>query len=293
MFNIHIAVILFGLSGLLAQEIPLNPVQLCLGRTAFAALAMLLGNLVIKRRLIAFDTQFGRQYFLQGILLAAHWVFFFYSIKLAGVTFGLLLYVTFPLFTLLLEAPILGKGYSRRAFIPLIPVIPGMILISNQTDMDSTFLAVLCGLLSALSFSLLAILNRKLRVRIDAWTLSFWQILIAFFCLLIFSIFFEVSLSGIASHISGILVLGVVCTAGAYGLFIRGLGKVSAASASFVACLEPVYGIALASIFLKEVPEFKIILGGCLVIIGAALAVLASVRTAKKSTTGQRYATRL
>ena len=66
-----------------------------------------------------------------------------------------------------------------------------------------------------------------------------------------------------------ILVLGLVCTALAHTLFIAGLRDVSAHTASVIAALEPVYGIALAVLLLGEIPSVRTLAGGAL-IVGAA-----------------------
>ena len=51
-----------------------------------------------------------------------------------------------------------------------------------------------------------------------------------------------------------LLVLGVACTGVAHTLFIASMQRVSAHTASVVAALEPVYGIALAVALLHEIP---------------------------------------
>jgi len=71
-------------------------------------------------------------------------------------------------------------------------------------------------------------------------------------------------------EIALLLVLGVLCTALAHTLFIDALARVSAHTASIVAGLEPVYGIALAFLLLGEVPSARTLFGGAL-ILGAAL----------------------
>ena len=67
-----------------------------------------------------------------------------------------------------------------------------------------------------------------------------------------------------------LLVLGIVCTALSHTLFIASLRRVTAHTASVVAALEPVYGIALAALLLNEIPTPRTLAGAAL-IIGAAL----------------------
>jgi drug/metabolite transporter (DMT)-like permease len=73
-----------------------------------------------------------------------------------------------------------------------------------------------------------------------------------------------------------LVVLGVACTALSHTLFIRSLRSLSAHTASVVAALEPVYGIALAFLLLGETPSARTLAGGAL-IVGAAF--FATVRT--------------
>jgi drug/metabolite transporter (DMT)-like permease len=71
----------------------------------------------------------------------------------------------------------------------------------------------------------------------------------------------------------GLLVLlGVVCTAGSHTLFIQSMKKIRAQTASIISSLEPVYGIILAYVFLREIPAFRTVAGG-LVILAAVLLI--------------------
>jgi drug/metabolite transporter (DMT)-like permease len=65
--------------------------------------------------------------------------------------------------------------------------------------------------------------------------------------------------------------LGIVCTALAHTLFIEGMKGVGARTASVLSALEPVYGILLALVFLKESPSLRTVSGGA-VVLAAALA---------------------
>ena len=66
-------------------------------------------------------------------------------------------------------------------------------------------------------------------------------------------------------------MLGLVCTALAHTLFIaRAARDVSAHTASVVAALEPVYGIALAVAAAGRIPDARTLAGGAL-IVGAAI----------------------
>jgi drug/metabolite transporter (DMT)-like permease len=69
-----------------------------------------------------------------------------------------------------------------------------------------------------------------------------------------------------------LVVLGVVCTGVAHTLFIASMRVVSAHTASVVAALEPVYGVALALALLREIPGARTWLGGALIVAAALVA---------------------
>jgi drug/metabolite transporter (DMT)-like permease len=75
-----------------------------------------------------------------------------------------------------------------------------------------------------------------------------------------------------ARDVGLLLALGVVCTAGAHTLFIASLRTVSAHTASVVAALEPVYGIALALLLLDEIPGGRTLAGATLLVAAALVA---------------------
>ena len=68
--------------------------------------------------------------------------------------------------------------------------------------------------------------------------------------------------------------LGVLCTGLAYWLFIDSLSAINARTAAMIFALEPVYAIAIAWVFLHDVPSLRMLLGGSLII----AAVVAAAR---------------
>ena len=75
-------------------------------------------------------------------------------------------------------------------------------------------------------------------------------------------------------------MLGLVCTALAHTLFIAALRAVSAHTASVVAALEPVYGIALAFAAAGRGPGARTLLGGALIVAAALVATVGAQRSA-------------
>lgn len=266
--SLHLSVLLFGAAGLFGKLLDLHPVAIVLGRVVFASLALgvFLGargvSLALERKRDAAGLV-GL-----GVLLAVHWATFFHSIQLSSVAVGLLTFSTFPVFTAFLEPLLLRERWSHGDMAAALVTFAGVALVAPEFDWSNDFTrGAAWGVVSGLTFALLSVANRSYVRRYPALVLAFHQDLWAMVVLLPFL----PALGPVpdAGEIALLVLLGVVFTAGAHSLFIHGLREVRARSASIIATLEPVYGIAFAALLLGELPAGRTVAGGA-VILGAA-----------------------
>jgi drug/metabolite transporter (DMT)-like permease len=278
---LHLAVALFGLAGLFGKWLALSTLVIVLGRTVVAA-----GVLALVARLRR--EPLGRlepALLLNGAILALHWVTFFLAIQTADVATGLLGYATFPLFTLVLERRGRLRHVERREWATVLLVLAGFaVLVRTPALHDRTVQGLAIGALSGLTFAWLAVRNRRLVGTATPIGLAFWQNLWAATWLMVVT----VPIAGVlapptAEELAALLALGALCTALAHTLFIASLRAVSAHTASVVAALEPVYGIAFAALLLGEPPSLRQV-GGAALLLSAAL-VAASPRGAPRGAT--------
>jgi drug/metabolite transporter (DMT)-like permease len=275
--SLHAAVLLFGLAGLFAKWIALPAQTIVFGRAAVAAavLGMLLWRAPAGRR--TFDWRMA----VNGAVLAVHWFAFFKAIQIANVATGLLGFASFPLFVLLLEIALLRARTRGADWAIAGLVVAGLLILVPEPRIDNRLVQGLAwGVLSGFSFALLAVSNRALAARRAPAAIAFWQNVCAAACLAP-----ALAISPVwpdARELALLVVLGVVCTALAHTLFIRSMRVLSAHTASVVAALEPVYGIALAVMLLDEVPDARTMIGA-VVIVGAVFA--AGARAARTSST--------
>jgi len=282
---LHVAVVLFGFAGLFGKWLALSPVAIVLGRTAIAAAA--LGILRVRAGERArFDVRLAAN----GVVLALHWVSFFAAIQVSTVAVGLLGFASFPLFTLVIERVFLGRPIGRREAATALLVTAGLVLLVPEISVENPVVRGLAwGLVSGFTFALLAVMNRRWAMARPATDIAFWQNALAALALLPFAWASPWALGEIGGRdIALLLVLGLACTALAHTLFIAALANVTAHTASVIAALEPVYGIALAFAFLGEIPSLRTLAGGVLII---AAAVTATQR-ASLATVGWRQPNR-
>jgi drug/metabolite transporter (DMT)-like permease len=273
LFDIHVAVLLFGLAGLFGKWLILSPFIIVLGRVFFASITLGLFLWLSKQSLKISPRKNYLYLIFLGIILAVHWVSFFKSIQVSTVAVGLLSFATYPVFTTFLEPLLLKeKIIKTNIFFSLFCVV-GVFLIIPRFDLDnSTFVGVLWGLLSSVTFAVLTILNRKLTQHLSSLHIAFYQDFFAMLFLLPFYFVLQPALN--TNDILLLAVLGVFCTAGSHTLFIKGMKRIKAQTASMIHFLEPVYGIIFAFLFLNEIPSLRTILGGIIILWGQIFIIL-------------------
>lgn len=266
LLQIHGAVMLFGLAGLFAKVVPHPALVIVLGRVLFATLFLAM-ILLLRRQRLRLDH--GMDYLalaLQGVILAIHWWTFFKSIQVSTVAVGLITFSTFPVFVAFLEPLLLTERFRPLNAVLAVVTLGGVVLVIPEFVLGNRVTqGALWGIASGLTFAILSVLNRKYVGTYSSLVVAFYQDASATLVLLPF-------LAGALPAVSGrdlglLVLLGVVFTGIAHSLFIQGLATVRAQTASIIACLEPVYGIAAAGLLLGEIPSARVLVGG-LVILG-------------------------
>jgi len=265
LLEIHIAVLFFGLAGLFGKLILLPPLVIVLGRVIFAAIFLAMLALYLQQNLLLNQKKDYLYLFIMGVILAIHWWTFFQAIRVSTVAVGLLTYSTFPIFVTFLE-PYFFKEKIKRAdiFLALVTFLGVILVIPRFEIADNITRGALWGIASGFTFALLSILNREYIKKYSSLAIAFYQDSAAAVVLLPFLFLREFTFT--LKDILLLVLLGVCFTGIAHTLFIKGLTKVRAQTASIIACLEPVYGIVIAIFLLGEIPGLRVGLGGILIL---------------------------
>jgi drug/metabolite transporter (DMT)-like permease len=264
LFQIHIAALLAGFTGLFGKLVAANPSVITGGRcvVACAALAIAAGysgtSLKAKRqadllRLVG-----------SGAMLAGHWITFFLSIQVSTVAIGLLAFCSYPLFVTLLEPLFFREKWHFSDVVCMVLVVVGLALVVPRFDFqDHMTQGLLWGILSGFLCSAVSLLSRSLVTDYPAVTIAFYQQATAAALLMPVLVGMRHALS--AQAIWLLVILGLVFTALLQILYVSGLRHIKAQTASVIFGLEPVYGILFAAVLLGEVPTLRTIAGGILV----------------------------
>lgn len=263
--EIHIAVLLFGLSGLFGKLISLTPIIIVLVRVFFSSSFLLIVILHLKKDLRLKNKKHYFYLAIMGIVLIIHWSAFFKSIQTSTVAIGLLTFSTFPVFVTFLEPYFFKDKIKLMDIIIAIITFFGVMLVIPKFELgNSSMQGVLWGMIAGFTYAILSIFNRKYVKEYSSLVIAFYEqftatiVLIPFFILQkpIFH-FREIVL---------LIILGVVFTGISHTLFINGLKGTKTQTAGIISSLEPVYGIIFAALLLGEIPTFKEILGGVIIL---------------------------
>ena len=273
LLKVHSTAVLFGASGIFGALIQSSADTLVLGRVWIAFFMISLYFIWKKQPLVSLSKKEIGQLALSGALLAAHWVTFFVAVKVGGVALATLGFASFPAFVALFEVIFFKEKLHLKEIILLVAITIGLILVTPEFTLGSEGTqGLLWGVFSALSYGILAIVNRKSMSKLSGTQASWWQYLFAGLILLPFSA--EKLLVVSAVDWFWIFCIGFLCTTVAYTLFVSSLDTINARTASMIISLEPVYAIAIAWICFNEVPTLTMFIGGATILLSVAWANL-------------------
>ena len=277
---VNIAVLLFGLAGLFAKWIHLPAICITFGRVLFSSIA-LAACMVIRKQSFRLARKRDLLFlFLAGAVLAFHWWTFLESIQLSSVAIGTITFSSFPLFVTFLEPALQHREPEMRNVAAAVVILLGVVITIPEFSFENrVFLGIVTGMISALAYAVLMIMNKRFAQRYSGTQTAFYEQAAAALVLLPFMTGMRIRPS--ASDLSLLLFLGIVTTALAHTLFISSLQALPAQLAGICSSMETVYGILFALILLGEVPSVREI-AGAVIITGAVLFVQAGALQAKR-----------
>ncbi|MCL2322177.1 MAG: EamA family transporter [Oscillospiraceae bacterium] len=267
LYFIHLSVFLFGFSALFARFIGQSALVITFGRVLFSSIFLAILILVSKQNLRVEIKKDALLFIVTGINLAVHWFSFIESIRVSNVAVGTVTFSTFPVFIAFFEPLMFKEKLQVKAVICALIMLFGVAVVAMNFGKysDSTYTTgIVLGLASSLTYAVMTLLNRRFSARYSSYVIVFYEQSTAAIALLPFIIAMKPS---VTLNDAGLLLLyGIVFTAIAHGLFVKGLRTVKASIASIISGLEPVYAILLAFVFLHEPSKLQEIIGGVMII---------------------------
>lgn len=253
-------------SGALGRFISLPP-PLTIWSRAVVAFVLLFGYVIWGKKRIRLDfKKEGVAALLSGVLMAGHWVAYFFALQWSSVAIGMLSLFTYPMITLLLEPFFFDVRYQKRHLLLGIMILTGVYFLAPSFELDNTVTqGVLMGMLSSFCYALRNILMKQKIETVDGSVLMLYQMGVTVLILLPALYYFEPT--SYVKDLPYLLLLGIVTTAIGHTLFLSSFKKFSVGTVSIMSGIQPIYGILLGIVFLSEIPSSRSIIGGILIIL--------------------------
>ena len=254
LIKLHVAVFLWGFTGVLGRLISLDAFLLVWYRMLITV-ASLLFLMFLRKELQRIPLQKMLQLFGIGALVAGHWITFYGSIKIANVSIALTCLSSAGFFTAFLEPLFFNRRINTVEILLGLLAIGGIYLIFH---FDSHYrLGILVGIASALLSVLFSLMNKKVVTTVAPKTMMLYELsggwIVLTLALPVFLRFFppRAFVPG-AEDWGWLLLLSWACTVLAMDLSLQALKKITAFTQNLTLNLEPVYGIILAFVVYHE-----------------------------------------
>lgn len=266
-----LSLLLFGSNGIIANHIHLHSTQIVLLRTLIGCAFLFLLSLFTGSHFSLKGKQKALGFLLlSGVATGASWMFLYEAYARIGVSIASLLYYCGPVIVMALSPLLFREALTRRKLIGFGVVLLGICLLNGTASSSGkSHFGILCGLLSAITYALMVICNKK-AAEITGLENASLQLFFAFLTVLLFVGTRPSLLSPIPSgDLLPVFLLGICNTGIGCYLYFSSLGKLPAQTVAICGYLEPLSAVALSVLLLQELLHPLQIAGTFLIFGGA------------------------
>lgn len=282
----HLIVVILGFTGILGKLIELESSVLVWYRMLFAFLILVVFA-IVKRNIREVSKIDFFKILGIGVVVAAHWLFFFESIKVSNVSVAVVCMATSSLFSALLEPLFFKRKISWKEITLSVLVIIGLWYAINA---DTTFIkGYVFGVIAAFLATLFTILNSLFIDKVKSSNITLIEMLGGVFVItayLLYNDSFNVSSMTLTiNDFIYLLILGGICTAFAFVISVEVMKYLSPFSVIMAVNLEPLYSILLALVIFNDGTETmnnSFYLGGSIIIFAVFLDGYLKTKSIKK-----------
>jgi len=272
-----LATLFISTSGVLGRHIAMPSEVIIWFRAALAMVLLYLYCKYKKIDLTVTSTKDYKSFFISGLLMAVHWITYFYALKLSNVALGVLSLYTFPIIIALLEPLFLKVKFDPIYILLGVMVLTGLFILTPEFNIESTQVkGILFGVFSAFCYAVRVLILKQHVAKYNGTMLMFYQTVII--TVLLLPTLFFMDISGLKSQFPYLLLLAFLTTAIGHSLMLHSLKFFSASTASIISSLQPIFAIILAFFFLQEIPTMRTFWGGSLILLTV---IVESVRSKK------------
>lgn len=305
LIQMHLAVLLWGFTGVLGRAISLDAPMLVWYRMLLTAVFMFIILLVRRQWMLIPRKDLGALALIGG-LMAVHWMAFYGAIKFSNASIALVCLSTASVFTTLLDVLINKNKYDVGELLLGLLALAGVYFIYQFQQFFG--LGILFGVIAAILSSVFTVLNKRIAHKYPSRTMVFYEMSTGWIIitLLLPVLYYYVPdtvflpdqlplsrlIGGLPESLSGpndwlwLILLALCCTVWAQSLALNALKKLNAFTATLSVNLEPVYGIILAVLIYREDQQLNwgFYTGMGLICLSVLLQMLRIVRQSRRGT---------
>ncbi|MEE9406791.1 MAG: DMT family transporter [Polaribacter sp.] len=272
-----LATLFISTSGVLGRYIQLSPEAIILCRAFLAAIFIFIFCKFKKVDLKIKSKKDTISFLISGFLMGAHWVTYFYALKLSNVALGMLSLYTFPVITAFLE-PFFTKQRINRIHIFLaVLVLFGVYILVPEFSLENNQLqGVLFGILSAFFYALRNLIVKQHVKKYNGSMLMFYQMVVV--TVFLIPVLFFADFTNVQSQLPLLVLVALLTTAIGHTMMVNSLKHFSASTVGIISSVQPIFGIIIAYIFVNEIPNFNTFIGGSLILLTV---IIESIRSKK------------
>ncbi len=277
-FWLTVATIFISTSGALGKYIDMPAPVIIWWRCALGALFLFLFIKFKGIQLKIENKTDGVSILLAAIFMGAHWITYFYALKLSNVAIGMLSIFTFPVITAILEPLFSEVKFDPMHIVLGMMVLLGVYILAPDFDLENTKLqGLFFGIVSAVFYSLRNLILKKKTHLYNGSILMFYQVTIL--TALLLPILFLMDSTAITTEYPFVILLALLTTAIGHTMFLNSFKHFKVSTASIIGSSQPIFGIIIAFLFLNEKPSWNIIMGGSIILLTVVIESVRSVPT--------------
>lgn len=251
---LHLIILMWGFTGILGKLIQLDAIIIVWYRVLIAS-GFLALYFLWKGKSFSIPRKHLWKVLVVGVIVAGHWMSFYYSIQLSTASLGILCLSTTTLHVTWLEPIVMKRKFSWVEFLFGICVIFGIYFVASDFN-DHEKTALYYGLFSALLAAFFSVFNGRIARDVESAHITLYELLTGvLFISVVLWTSGKLTIPMLKMSLSDglwLLFLGVICTSFAFLMTIEIVKKLGAFTVSLSINLEPVYTIILAIFILKE-----------------------------------------
>ena len=261
----------FGTIGLFVKGIDLSSAEIALWRAVLAAALIGIFLLITKQRIPFKKIKRELPLLLaSGCAMGINWIFLFEAYKYTSVSAATLSYYFAPVIVTLLCPILFKEKMTPKAWICFGASTVGIVLITglgNVSDGSNHFLGILFGLLAALFYATVILLNKFIK-NVGGIHRTFLQFLAAIITLvpyvLLTSGIHVTTLNG--AGIGYLLIVGLIHTGITYCMYFSSLGELKGSEVALLSYIDPLVAVLISVFVLHEEMTVLQIVGGVLIL---------------------------